>query len=175
MLSFITPPVALGAFAAAAIAGASALRTGFTAMRLGSVVYFIPFFFVIDPALVLKSGPTAAAVATVQALAGITLVAGALQGYLPGIGNLRSAGPVGGLIRGTIVLGGLLIATPEPKALALEASDAALALTGAVLVAAALLADRRSAGRVTSPDRSGTDGASEPTGTADRATGRGDR
>ena len=154
MLSFITPPVALGAFAAAAIAGASALRTGFTAMRLGSVVYFIPFFFVIDPALVLKSGPAAAAVATVQALAGIALVAGALQGYLPAVGRLRSAGLTGGLIRGAIVLGGLLIAMPEPKALALEASDAALALSGAMLVIAALLADRGSAGRLTSPGRS---------------------
>jgi TRAP-type uncharacterized transport system fused permease subunit len=54
MLSFITPPVALGAFAAASIAGASALSTGFKAMRLGSVIYFIPFFFVLEPALILS-------------------------------------------------------------------------------------------------------------------------
>ena len=54
MLSFITPPVALGAFAAASIAGSSALATGFKAMRLGSVIYFIPFFFVLEPALILS-------------------------------------------------------------------------------------------------------------------------
>ena len=53
MLSFITPPVALGAFAAASIAGSSALATGFKAMRLG-VIYFIPFFFVLEPALILS-------------------------------------------------------------------------------------------------------------------------
>ncbi|GIS50770.1 MAG: hypothetical protein Ct9H90mP25_2040 [Gammaproteobacteria bacterium] len=54
MLSFITPPVALGAFAAASIAGSSALATGFKAMRFGSVIYFIPFFFVLEPALILR-------------------------------------------------------------------------------------------------------------------------
>src|SRR3546814_3461331 len=36
MLSFITPPVALGAFAAAAISGSDPMRAGFTAMRIGS-------------------------------------------------------------------------------------------------------------------------------------------
>ena len=52
MVSFITPPVALGAFAAASLAGASPIRTGLEAMRLGSVIYFLPFFFVLNPALV---------------------------------------------------------------------------------------------------------------------------
>ncbi|MCZ6728982.1 MAG: TRAP transporter fused permease subunit, partial [SAR324 cluster bacterium] len=45
MVSFITPPVALGAFAAASLAGASPIRTGLEAMRLGSIIYFLPFFF----------------------------------------------------------------------------------------------------------------------------------
>ncbi|MCG8510846.1 MAG: TRAP transporter large permease subunit, partial [Rhodospirillales bacterium] len=56
MLSFITPPVAIGAFAAASIAGANAMRTGLEAMRLGTIIYFIPFFFVFNPALIM-SGP----------------------------------------------------------------------------------------------------------------------
>ncbi|MCP3969965.1 MAG: TRAP transporter fused permease subunit, partial [Rhodobacteraceae bacterium] len=46
MLSYITPPVALGAFAAATIAKARPMLTGLHAMRLGSIIYFIPFFFV---------------------------------------------------------------------------------------------------------------------------------
>ena len=50
MLSFITPPVALGAFAAASIAKTSPMQTGFEAMRFGSVIYFIPFFFAFQPA-----------------------------------------------------------------------------------------------------------------------------
>ncbi|MEL7173004.1 MAG: TRAP transporter large permease subunit, partial [Pseudomonadota bacterium] len=52
MVSYITPPVALGAFAAATLAGASAFRTGLEAMRLGGVLYIVPFFFVLNPALV---------------------------------------------------------------------------------------------------------------------------
>src|SRR5690606_36681702 len=54
MVSFITPPVALGAFAAASIARTSSFAVGFEAMRLGSVIYFLPFFFVLNPALILK-------------------------------------------------------------------------------------------------------------------------
>src|SRR3546814_3732383 len=45
MISYITPPVALGAFAAASLARAHPLATGLEAMRLGSIIYFIPFFF----------------------------------------------------------------------------------------------------------------------------------
>ncbi len=62
MLSYITPPVALGAFAAATVAGARPMRTGLEAMKLGTIIYFIPFFFALDPALIMKGclGPCAA-------------------------------------------------------------------------------------------------------------------
>ncbi len=48
MVSYITPPVALGAFAAATMAGAGPMRTGLEAMRLGGVIYVAPFFFVLN-------------------------------------------------------------------------------------------------------------------------------
>jgi len=54
MLSFITPPVALAAFAAASVAQVSPMRAGFEAMRLGAIIYFVPFFFVFNPALLLQ-------------------------------------------------------------------------------------------------------------------------
>ncbi len=54
MLSFITPPVALAAFAAASVAQVSPMRAGFEAMRLGAIIYFVPFFFVFNPALLLR-------------------------------------------------------------------------------------------------------------------------
>ena len=57
MLSAITPPVAIASFAAAGIAGAPAMRTGWESMWVGSIIYFIPFFFVLNPALVLQ-GPS---------------------------------------------------------------------------------------------------------------------
>ena len=54
MLSAITPPVAIASFAAAGIAGAPAMKTGWESMWVGSIIYFIPFFFVLNPALVLQ-------------------------------------------------------------------------------------------------------------------------
>ena len=46
-LSMITPPVAIGAFAAANLAGADPMKTGFEAMRFGWTVFVIPFMFVL--------------------------------------------------------------------------------------------------------------------------------
>ena len=54
MLSAITPPVAIASFAAAGIAGAPPMRTGWESMWVGSIIYFLPFFFVLNPALVLQ-------------------------------------------------------------------------------------------------------------------------
>ncbi|MBM3607967.1 MAG: TRAP transporter fused permease subunit, partial [Alphaproteobacteria bacterium] len=49
MMSFITPPVAVAAFAAATIAKADPFRTGFTSMRFGWIAYIIPFLFCFSP------------------------------------------------------------------------------------------------------------------------------
>jgi TRAP transporter 4TM/12TM fusion protein len=56
MLSMITPPICIAAFAGAAIAGSNAMRTGFACMRLGIIAYLVPFIFVMDPLLLLQ-GP----------------------------------------------------------------------------------------------------------------------
>ena len=50
-LSFITPPVAIAAFVAAAIADADATRTGLVATRLGISAFFLPWFFVTNPGI----------------------------------------------------------------------------------------------------------------------------
>ena len=51
--SNITPPVALAAFAAAAIANAAPLETAMKAMRIGLVMFIIPFVFAYYPILLL--------------------------------------------------------------------------------------------------------------------------
>ncbi|MFT6558398.1 TRAP transporter permease [Sneathiella sp.] len=112
MVSFITPPVALGAFAAASIAGASPMKTGLEAMRLGSIIYFVPFFFVLDPAFILQGEIGRSMLLFVSAVGGVILVASALQGYLIGIGNLHRHPVFGWLIRAAVLFGGLLLATP---------------------------------------------------------------
>jgi TRAP transporter 4TM/12TM fusion protein len=51
--SAITPPVALAAFAAASITNADPMRTGFSAVRSGIVMFTIPFVFAFYPELLL--------------------------------------------------------------------------------------------------------------------------
>ena len=111
MVSFITPPVALGAFAAATVAGASPMRTGLEAMRLGSVIYFLPFFFVLNPALVLNGALSEILIETSTATLGVVLIASGMQGYLVLVGKLDSA--LGLFSRLLLVGAGLLLAYPE--------------------------------------------------------------
>jgi len=145
MLSFITPPVALGAFAAASIAGASALSTGFKAMRLGSVIYFIPFFFVLEPALILSGSLWDTIFATVKVLVGIVLIAGTLQRYLLGIGFLDRRGSMGVIGRALVLIGGGLIALPTTEVIGINVSDATLIISGGVMAIAGVLMSRSEA------------------------------
>ncbi len=55
IISNITPPVALAAYAAASIAGSPPNKTGLTACRLGILAFIVPFAFCYDPGLLLKS------------------------------------------------------------------------------------------------------------------------
>jgi TRAP transporter 4TM/12TM fusion protein len=56
VLSVITPPVALAAFAAAPIAGAKPMETGLQATRLAIAGFIIPYLFVFHPDLLLVVG-----------------------------------------------------------------------------------------------------------------------
>ncbi len=111
MVSFITPPVALGAFAASTMAGSNPIATGFEAMRLGGVIYIAPFFFVLNPALVGQAPAMEVAVALTCALIGVAMISGALQGYISLVGPIK--GPAGLPLRVLLFFGGLLIAKPK--------------------------------------------------------------
>ena len=54
VMSTVTPPVALAAFAAAPIAGADPMRTGLEAAKIGFAGFLIPFVFAFHPALLYK-------------------------------------------------------------------------------------------------------------------------
>ena len=87
MLSMITPPICLAAFAGAAVANANPMRTGYTCMRLGIIAYLIPFFFVYDKLLLLE-GPVLLVTLSVVTAATATLsIEIAMAGYF-----LRSIG-----------------------------------------------------------------------------------
>ena len=111
MLSFITPPVALAAFAAASVAKVSPMRAGVEAMRLGAIIYFVPFFFVFNPALLLQGSMLENLQAISTALVGVALVSAALQGYLIGLGDLGE-GLAGIAVRVFVFGSGLTLALP---------------------------------------------------------------
>jgi len=90
MLSYITPPVAFGAYVAASIAGADMMKTGVTAMKLGAVLFIVPFGFILSPALILQdASPWTILYQIASAFLGAWLVACSMGGYITGIGSIR--------------------------------------------------------------------------------------
>jgi TRAP transporter 4TM/12TM fusion protein len=107
LVSFITPPVALAAIAAASIAKADAMAVGFKAIRIGSLLFLLPVLFVLQPALILKGPPLLVLQVSATAIAAVLLIAAAFEGYFYRIGNLSlwARIPLG--------IGGLLMLIPE--------------------------------------------------------------
>jgi len=88
LTSGITPPVCISAFVAAAVADAPPMKTGFTAMRLAVVLYFIPFFFVYNPSLILQGPLIETLYLFLLCIIGIWILASGLEGYLLKVGRL---------------------------------------------------------------------------------------
>ena len=139
MLSSITPPVAIASFAAAGIAGAPPMKTAWESMSVGSIIYFIPFFFVLNPAFVLQGPWWESAYVTASAALGAIFICGGLQGYQLGVGDLRRAGSLEWPLRAAFAAGGIVLAAPGGGIMPighLEMAGLALALLGPALTAA---------------------------------------
>ncbi len=80
--SFITPPIALAAFAAASIANANPVAVGLQACRLGIAAFIVPFIFVYSPGLLLIGGIQDILIVVAQSLVGLALLAVGLSGFL---------------------------------------------------------------------------------------------
>jgi TRAP transporter 4TM/12TM fusion protein len=78
-LSNITPPVCVSAFAAAAIAKADPMQTGFAALKFGSTLVLIPFSFVYVPELLLQGSAAEIAFAATSYFVGYTALAVGIQ------------------------------------------------------------------------------------------------
>ena len=136
MLSAITPPVAIASFAAAGIAGSPPMKTGWESMRVGSIIYLLPFFFVMTPALVLQGSWVEAIYLTLAAGVGIVFICGGIQGYQLLIGDLRHTGAMQWPLRIALMLGGIVLATPGGGIMPI--SSLQMALTGAAILLPAL-------------------------------------
>lgn len=100
MMSMITPPIALAAFAAASIAKANSMATGWAAMKFGWSAYVIPVLFVLSPTLLLIGGTADIVLAVVTAVMGVWLVSSALAGYFSGALStpMRAGFAIAGLV-----------------------------------------------------------------------------
>lgn len=84
VLAAITPPVALASYAAASIAGSSFDKTGWAAFQMALPAFIVPFFFVLNPALLLDGTTGEIVHSTLTAALGIWLFTTAVMNYLNG-------------------------------------------------------------------------------------------
>ncbi len=129
MMSFITPPICIAAFAAARLADSDQMRTGFAAARFGWSAFVVPFLFVFSPSLVLQGQPLELVHDVATALAGVWLVSAGLIGFL--FRRLSAAE------RALLILGGGLLLFPStaiPGGLWTDLAGLAVAAPTLVLV-----------------------------------------
>jgi TRAP-type uncharacterized transport system fused permease subunit len=130
MLSFITPPVCIAAFAAANLARADPMRTGFAATRFGWAAFVVPFLFVFKPSLLLQGTPMELVHDVGTAIGGVWIASMGFAGY-----SLRR---IGWVERFGYVVTGLMLLIPA----SLLPGDDTTTYLGLILAAALLGRDR---------------------------------
>ncbi len=110
IISNITPPVALAAYAASSIAGSGPNETGFKAMRLGFLAFIVPFAFCYDPGLLMQGGWIVNGLAFISGLAVMFCLGYALTGYI----NV----PLGPAERAILLAAAALVLTPAAPLIA---------------------------------------------------------
>jgi TRAP transporter 4TM/12TM fusion protein len=142
MMSMITPPVAIAAFAAASLAGAEAMRTGFAAVKFGWFAYLVPFLFIGSPALLMVGSPGTILLVAVSAAIGVWLVCIAVMGFF-----LRALNPFERLVYAAV---GLVLLVPVDKVVAGLSNEVAelfgLAV-GVLLIGREIMLRRRAVAR----------------------------
>ena len=78
----VTPPVAITAYAAANLAEANPISTGFTALRLGMIGFIVPYVFMYDGALLLRGSLFQILLAVFFVLISIIIFCISLTGYI---------------------------------------------------------------------------------------------
>jgi len=105
-LSMITPPVALAAYTAAGIAKTPFWDTGIEAFKYSLIIFFIPFVFVYNPALLGLGSTIAIVKAVVPTTIGLWAVAVGMIGYYKTTISI--------FLRTILILVGVLMIIPEP-------------------------------------------------------------
>ena len=82
------------------------MTAGFKSMRLGSVLFLLPFAFVLNPELILEGTLMECLLATLTATAGIILISFALEGWAYWVGRLDP------IARTSLVVSATLLVVP---------------------------------------------------------------
>jgi TRAP transporter 4TM/12TM fusion protein len=106
MMSYITPPVALASITAAGLAGSNAWQTGLYSMRLGGILFVLPFMFVLNPSLILQGDTASILLSSVTAVVAMWTLASGAEGYL------YRAGIISWPVRILLLIGSFLLIIP---------------------------------------------------------------
>ncbi len=105
ILSMVTPPVALSAYAAAGISGGNLWNTGVRAFILAVPGFLIPYAFAMNPAMLLQGSLFDAGAVILPALVGVIALAAASGGY--------AFGPLGAFMRTALFCSAPLMISPD--------------------------------------------------------------
>jgi len=108
LLAQVTPPVAICAYAAAAIAKCSPVKAGFTGIKVGYMVFVMPFLFIYNPALAMEGSAIKIILSFLITMLAIVLIGFALQGFF--------FGKIGIIKRLTLMGSGILLFLPNLNA-----------------------------------------------------------
>ncbi len=141
LMSMVTPPVALAAYAASSIAGSRFLASSVAAFRFALVGFVLPFLFVYRPALLMLdtagdlAGPVVIAMAFLISLLGLVPMAAGLAGHWNG--------PLAVWTRVLLIGVAVVVLFPGPGGWDLYAGLNITNLVGGAAAAALLLRRRR--------------------------------
>ena len=140
MMSMVTPPVALAAYAASSIAGTAIIPTALASFRYALVGFTLPYMFIYRPELLMLSADGTAA-SWVSMLMPLGIATLGVTCFAAGIaGQLRN--PLGpGLRVAVFVAAGLLLA-PGPSVCLVNVCIPVLDVTGIVLFGGILATNR---------------------------------
>ena len=84
ILSALTPPIAVAALAAAAIAEEDPFKIAFDAVKLAAVGFLLPFVFIWNPAIIGSGSSIEIGLAVIGGVIGTISLAAAIEGYMNG-------------------------------------------------------------------------------------------
>lgn len=84
VMSAITPPVALAAYAGAALSGSDPMKTSVESFKIGVAAFIVPYMFFYSDAMLLKGSIVDAVHVCATAVLGVYLLCAAVQGWFIG-------------------------------------------------------------------------------------------